>query len=277
MPGLLTELEKSAVRLGGCDPLWLKHKSEPQVATVDGGTSGPELILLHGLLGALSNWESLFPLLESFARPIAVELPILTAHRSEVKVKSLALLTEYLIRKRAIAPVSLCGNSMGGHIAMRLCLASPQLVDCLILSGTSGLYEHSVDSLPVRPDRNYIREHMSRVFYNERFITEKGVDEVYQLLCQRMKVLNLIHAARSAKKDNLLSVLKEIKVPTLLLWGEDDQITSMQVAEIFHKNLSNSKLVTIAKCGHAPMIEHPQWFADQVNKFLQEHSRYYRK
>lgn len=274
MSGILAELKASAVRLGGCDPLWLKHEELPEVQTVEGGTAGPELILLHGLLGALSNWDSLFPLLEEFARPIAVQLPILSAHRSEVKVKALALMTEYLIRKRNLGPAALCGNSMGGHIAMRLCLSSPELVDCLILSGTSGLYEHSVDSLPIRPDHKYIREHMGRVFVNKDFITEKAVNEVVELLSQRMKVLNLIHAARSAKKDNLQSVLKNIKVPVLLLWGEDDQITTMQVAETFHKHLPNSKLVTIKNCGHAPMIEHPEWFAAEVKKFLAENSRY---
>ena len=274
--GLLTDLKKTAAKLGSCDPLWLKHDEEPQYQTVEGGTSGPEVILLHGLLGALSNWDSLFPLLTSFARPTALHLPILTAHRSEVKVKALTLYTEGLIRKRNIQPVALCGNSLGGHVALRLCLASPELVDCMILSGTSGLYEHSVDALPIRPTHKYIREHMARVFHNPKFVTDQAVEEIYGILSRRLKVLNLIHAARSAKKDNLLKVLKNINVPTLLLWGEDDEVTTMQVAEQFHKNIPNSKLVSIKNCGHAPMIEHPEWFAEETRKFLLEHSRYHK-
>ena len=87
-------------------------------------------------------------------------------------------------------------------------------------------------------------------------------------------MLNLIHAARSAKKDNLKDLLGQIKVPTLLLWGEEDQVTTMEVAEMFHKLIPNSQLVTIKKCGHAPMIEHPEWFSGQVRRFLEQHSRH---
>jgi pimeloyl-ACP methyl ester carboxylesterase len=196
-----------------------------------------------------------------------------TAHRSEVKVKALAAFTEYFVRARKLEPVTLCGNSLGGHVALRLCLASPELVDCLILSGASGLYEHSVDALPVRPDQRFIREHMARVFFDRKFITEEAIEEIYQIIKARMNVLNLIHVARSAKKDNLLNLLGQIKVPTLLLWGENDQVTTMDVAKTFHKHIPNSELVTIKNCGHAPMIEHPEWFAENVSRFLKQHSK----
>ena len=116
--------------------------------------------------------------------------------------------------------------------------------------------------------RKYIKEHMARVFTQTQFITDDRVEEIFAILSNRMNVLNLIHAARSAKKDNLLEHLKEIKVPTLLLWGEDDQVTTMDVAEAFEKHIPNSKLVTVKNCGHAPMIEHPEWFAEEVRKFL---------
>jgi len=273
---IFREIKKMAARVGGVDPLWLKREEAPTFDTVEGGTSGPEMILLHGLLGALSNWESVFPLFAAFCRPVALQFPILTGHRSEVKVKSLAAYTEYLVRERSLQPVTLCGNSLGGHVAMRLYLASPELVDCLILSGTSGLYEHTVDALPVRPDRKYIRDHMKRVFTNPAFITDERIEEIYQTIAPRMNVLNIIHAARSAKKDNLQELLKTIKVPVLLLWGEDDEVTTMDVAEKFHKEIPNSELVTIKKCGHAPMIEHPEWFAENVKRFLARHSRYHR-
>lgn len=274
---IFNELKRMANRVGGVDPLWLKREEPLTFNTVEGGSSGPEMVLLHGLLGALSNWESVFPLFASFCKPIALQFPILTGHRSEVKIKSLAAYTEYMIRERSLQPVTLCGNSLGGHVAMRLYLASPELVDCLILSGTSGLYEHTVDALPVRPDRNYIREHMKRVFTNPQFITDERIEEIYQTISPRMNVLNIIHAARSAKKDNLLHLLREIKVPVLLLWGEDDEVTTMDVAETFHREIPNAELVTIKNCGHAPMIEHPEWFAENVQRFLAKHSRHHRK
>ncbi len=275
--GFFKELKATAARLGFTDPQWLKEEQGPDFKAVEIEGSGPEVVLLHGLLGALSNWDSTIPLFAKYSKPIALQLPLLTAHRSEVKIKSLALYTEAFIRERNFAPVALCGNSLGGHVALRLCLARPELVDCLILTGTSGLYEHSVDALPVRPDHKFIRENMARVFYDPKLVTDEAVEGIYKILSNRMNVLNLIHAARSAKKDNLHDLLPQIKCPTLLLWGEDDLVTTMDVAETFHKQIPNSKLVTIKGCGHAPMIEHPEWFSGEVEKFLKEHSRFSKK
>jgi len=288
---IFLELKRSAARLGGCDPLWLKNEQVPAFNVVEGVEAGlngqrgrvqntsqrlPEMVLLHGLFGALSNWDGTLPFLKKYCRPIALEFPLTRAHRSEVKVKALSVFTEFFIRSRNLQPVAVCGNSLGGHVALRLALASPEMVDCLILSGASGLYEHSVDTLPVRPDREFIRDHMSRVFVNQEFVTEEAVSEIYSILSDRSNVLNIIHAARSAKKDNLLDLLSGIQAPTLLLWGEDDEVTSLEVAETFHKNIPRAELVTVKDCGHAPMIEHPEWFAEEVGKFLKKHSRYYR-
>lgn len=268
-------VNESAAKMGSCDPLWLRNKSTPDFSTIEEGSAGPEVLLMHGLFGALSNWDALIPLLAGYAKPIALSFPIVTAHRSEVRVKSLAAFSEYFIRDRGLAPVAICGNSLGGHVALRLCLARPDLVDCLILSGTSGLYEHTVDALPVRPDQRFIRDHMARVFYDHKFITDEAVEDIYQTIKARVNVLNLIHAARSAKKDNLHDLLPEIKVPTLLLWGENDEVTTMPIAETFHRLIPNSELVTVAGCGHAPMIEKPQWFSDQMERFLRKHSRHF--
>lgn len=275
--GFLKELKATASRLGFADPHWLKEENGPEFKAIEAGGEGPELLLLHGLFGALSNWDHTIPLFAKFAKPIALQLPILTAHRTDVKIKSLALYAEAFIRERSLQPVAICGNSLGGHVALRLCLACPELVDCLILTATSGLYEHSVDSLPVRPGEKFVREHMGRVFYNTRFITDEAVAEIADILKSRANTLNLIHAARSAKKDNLYDLLPQIQVPTLLLWGEDDNVTTMEVAETFHKRIPNSILKSVKGCGHAPMIEHPDWFAEEVSEFLKEHSRYHKK
>ena len=254
----------------GVEPSWFHKKQEPTF-TADWGKEGHEpMLLLHGLFGAMSNWDDVFPLFEQYTRPIALQLPILSGHRTEVKVKALALYAWYFLMKEQFEPLVVCGNSLGGHVALRLCLAAPERVKCLILTGTSGLYEHAVDTLPIRPQHDFIKDQMERVFVNPKFINEQAIEEMCDIVRDRNNVLNIIHAARSAKRDNLYDLLPEIKVPTLLLWGEDDQVTPMDVAETFNQRMPNSKLVTIKQCGHAPMIEHPQWFAKEVKTFLEE-------
>lgn len=272
---IFDEIAATAERHGACEPRWLVRKQDPVIVAEKTGDGGPEVVLLHGLLGAMSNWETTVPLMAKYAQPVVFGFPLIAGHRSEVKVKALAALTEYYIRQQNIGPTVLCGNSLGGHVAMRLCLASPELVDCMVLSATSGLYEHSVDTLPIRIGEKFVREHMGKVFYNQDFVTDEAIAEIVKILSSRMNTLNLIHAARSAKRDNLAERLKEIKVPTLLVWGEDDTVTSMDVARQFEELIPNATLVSIKNCGHAPMIEYPEWFSEQVEGFLKEHSRHF--
>jgi len=269
---VIKQVQDSAERMGGCDPRWLRKEEEPTFATVEQGQDGPTMLLLHGLFGALSNWEAVQPLMAKYCRTVAMQFPLITGHRSEVKVKALAAYVEYYIRKNDLGKVILCGNSMGGHVALRVALSSPELVDCMVLSGTSGLYEHTVDSLPVRPNEKFIREHMARVFYQKQFITDEAVAEILGILGKRANHINLIHAARSAKKDNLQRLLPEIEVPTLLLWGEDDEVTTMTVARMFEDLLADAILQTHIECGHAPMIEYAEWFSEKTYSFLQKRS-----
>jgi pimeloyl-ACP methyl ester carboxylesterase len=267
---ILLKLREAAEKHDNAEPQWLKEGIEPDFDIVEfnGNEKGPIILLLHGLFGALSNWDGIIQGLQTFSRPIAVKFPIITGRKTDTRVKALALLTEFIIRKKGFNDVILCGNSLGGHVALRLCLASQDLIKALILTGTSGLYEHTVDSLPVRPDKKFVIEHMRRVFFNKQFITDEAVDEITAILKSKSNVLNLINVARSAKKDNLRKRLKDINVPTLLLWGEDDHITTMEVARTFHRYILNSKLVSIKECGHAPMIEHSVWFAEEVQHFI---------
>ena len=267
---ILEILRASADRVG-CEPLWLKANKLPQVQITESTSSnGPVVLLLHGLFGAVSNWDGVFNRFAAFCRPIAVKFPLLTGHKTEIGIKSLALLTEAFIRSRGYENVLICGNSLGGHVGLRLTLASPQLVKGLVLAGTSGLYEHTVDSLPLRPDHRFVREHMSKVFFNQALVTEDAIMEVAEILKTRKHVLNLVQAAKSAKKDNLQKLLPIVNQKTLLLWGEEDTVTTMEVAHQFKDLMPNSRLVTMKGCGHAPMIEHPEWFSAQVESFFRE-------
>ena len=265
---LFKTIEKSLEKMQSSEPTWVKRREEPEYKVSIHGDSGPTMLLLHGLFGAMSNWDGVLPLFAKFTKSHALSFPLLTAPRADVGVKTLAAYVEYYIRSRNLGKVILCGNSLGGHVAMRLCLAAPELVDCLVLAGPSGLYEHTVDSLPIRPDSKFIQDHMGRVFYNPKFNTPEATQEILGIISKRANHLNLIQAARTAKKDNLLKYLKDIHVPTLLLWGEEDEVTTMDVARIFNQNIPNSELVSRSQCGHAPMIEYPEWFAEEVHKFL---------
>jgi pimeloyl-ACP methyl ester carboxylesterase len=95
--------------------------------------------------------------------------------------------------------------------------------------------------------------------------TKELVDEVYDIVNQRLKVIKVIALAKSAIRNNLGDELKEIKTPTLLIWGNNDTITPPFVGKEFNKLIPNSELHVIDKCGHAPMMERADEFNEMLN------------
>ena len=94
------------------------------------------------------------------------------------------------------------------------------------------------------------------------------VDEVYEIVNSRIKVIKIIALAKSAIRNNLGEELNQIKLPTLLVWGNNDTITPPFVGMEFNKLIPNSELYFIDKCGHAPMMETPEEFNQILHKFL---------
>jgi len=95
-------------------------------------------------------------------------------------------------------------------------------------------------------------------------------DEVFALTNNRLKVIKIIALAKSAIRNNLGEELNQIKLPTLLIWGNNDTITPPFVAREFNKLIPNSELYFIDKCGHAPMMEVPDEFNIILHKFLKK-------
>ncbi|MCS6893876.1 MAG: alpha/beta hydrolase [Deltaproteobacteria bacterium] len=250
-------------------PEWLQKRSIPAFNFRQYGSKGPRVILLHGLFGHLSNWDKVLPRLQMQCELYSLEFPILKGDKSEVSVKSLSLYVTCFLYSQNLFNSYLCGNSLGGHVAIRVSLLVPEVVKGLILAGPSGLYENSIDTLPLKPDKDYIAKHMKRVFYDSRHVTNEYVDEIHRIISNKDNVKKLLIAAKSAKRDYLLNELPSICVPTLLLWGRNDEITSLEVGQVFATKIPKSILKVKDNCGHAPMMEEPEWFADEVLKFLE--------
>ena len=90
----------------------------------------------------------------------------------------------------------------------------------------------------------------------------------FEVVNQRDKVIRVVAIAKSAIRNNMKDELVHIKVPTMLIWGKDDQITPPFVADEFHKYIVNSDLAFIDKCGHAPMMERPDEFNQILSQFF---------
>jgi pimeloyl-ACP methyl ester carboxylesterase len=105
-------------------------------------------------------------------------------------------------------------------------------------------------------------------FYDPRSATDALVDEVFETLQDKGKVLRILTMAKSAIRHNMRKDLPQFAQPTCLVWGLQDMITPPDVAEEFHKLLPDSELHFLDHCGHAAMMERPAEFNLIVDDFF---------
>jgi 2-hydroxy-6-oxonona-2,4-dienedioate hydrolase len=233
--------------------------------------NGEPLMLLHGLFGALSNFQSLIEYFRNYNKVVVPILPLLEMDILHTSVGGLAKFVHRFIEARQYKDVHLLGNSLGGHVGLVHILKHPEKIKSLILTGSSGLFENGMgDSYPKRGDYEYIKRKTELTFYDPKMATKELVDEVYSMTNNRLKVIKIIALAKSAIRNNLGEELNQIKQPTLLIWGNNDTITPPFVAREFNKLIPNSELYFVDKCGHAPMMEVPDEFNAILHKFLKK-------
>jgi len=234
-------------------------------------SDAPAIVLLHGMLGDLSNWTTTINSLAAHGfRVYAPVLPVYDLPMLQTNVDGLVDYVADFMAKLDLKPSVLVGNSLGGHVALLLALRHPQDTAALVLAGASGIYEVDMGTSTLRRrDREFIRERAARTFYDPAHATDELVDEMLALVNNRKRALRLLKMARSAQSETVTESLSHITAPTLLIWGANDEITPPDVAHEFQSRLGNAELKFIDECGHAPMIEHPKSFNELTLDFLQ--------
>jgi len=226
------------------------------------------IILLHGLFGGLSNWKGV---IDHFGLTYDVHVPLLPI-MNEHKEDELDYLVNWLQRyidDAGLKKVILVGNSLGGHVAILYAHRNLQNVRALVLTGSSGLYEkNSLGSFPRRHSYHFIREHVGNTFYDPKTATDELVEEVFKIVGDNRKCLRIIKTSRRTQNSYVTDLLPQIKLPVLLIWGQNDTITPPHVAEDFRKMLPDAKLVYLSACGHAPMMEKPKEFNKVLEDFI---------
>ncbi len=229
------------------------------------------ILLLHGLMGGLSNFTEL---IEYFAADYNVVFPIIPIYDAPMLSVSVQGFVDYIvefINYKGYSKVHLCGNSLGGHVGLLTTLKEQDRVATLTLTGSSGLYESAMGStFPRRGDFDYIKKKTEEVFFDPAIATEELVKEIFETVNDRGKAIRIVATSKSAIRHNLSDKLHLIKIPVLLIWGKHDSVTPPFVAEKFNELIENSRLVWIDKCGHAPMMEHPAEFNAVYGSFLKE-------
>ncbi|UZO82507.1 alpha/beta hydrolase [Aquimarina sp. ERC-38] len=233
---------------------------------------GTPIIILHGLMGGLSNFGGVVDFFPGKGYKVLIpELPLYDMPLIKTSVGTFAKYLGEFIDALGYQKVILLGNSLGGHIALLGSKMFPEKVKALVITGSSGLYESAMgESYPKRGDYDYIKAKAENVFYDPKIATKEIVDEVYATVNDRNKLIRTLAIAKSAIRHNMASDLPNMKTPTCIIWGKDDNVTPPEVADDFNKLLPDSDLFWIDECGHAAMMEHPEAFNKILHTWLQE-------
>ncbi|MFD2543417.1 alpha/beta fold hydrolase [Lacinutrix gracilariae] len=232
---------------------------------------GKPIIVLHGLMGGLSNFDAVTKHFSKKGYKVIIPvLPIYSMSLLKTNVKSFANYLHKFIEFKGLDDVILLGNSLGGHIGLYHTKLYPEKVKALVITGSSGLYESAMGGgYTKRSDYEVIKKKAQDVFYDPAVATKEIVDEVYETVNNRNKLIKTLAIAKSAIRHNMANDLPQMQVPTCIIWGKNDTVTPPEVAVEFNELLPDSELFWIDKCGHAAMMEHPEVFNQILDKWLE--------
>jgi pimeloyl-ACP methyl ester carboxylesterase len=231
--------------------------------------NGPVLLLLHGLFGALSNWNDVIDHFSGKYKIVIPLMPIYALPLLNTNVKALSEFVRDFIVFKQYKDIILIGNSLGGHVTLVYVKKHPEDIKAMVLTGSSGLYENAMGgTFPKREDYNYIKQKVEYTFYDPNTATKELVDEVFGIVNDKGKLIRILSLAKSAIRHNMSDDLKFMNIPSCLIWGKNDTVTPPEVAEEFHRLLPKSELYWIDKCGHAPMMEQPAEFNNLLESWL---------
>ncbi len=238
---------------------------------VDRVGRGEPVVFLNGLLGLNEHWHRVMTGLADQVECFFIQTPLLEMRGAGCSVKGVTRLVLSLLDTLVDEQPIIIGNSLGGHVALRVALARPELPRGLVLVGSSGLFERTFErDIERTPSRDWMSRKIGELFHERPAIFEQLVDDAHATLSRRSCARALVKMARSAKRDHLGGELGHVAVPCLLAWGRQDCVTPPEVAEQFLELLPDARLRWIESCGHAPQIECADELSRVISEFIDE-------
>lgn len=250
------------------------------------------LVLIHGTGASLHTWEGWSNALKKEKRIITLDLPGygLTGPnpQEDYSVDLYVKVVDSLLIKLGIEKCILGGNSLGGAVSWNYALKYPSKVSKLILVDAGG-YIMKSKSVPLAfkmaqwpiinsaflyiTPRFVIEKSVKNVYYDEVKVTDKLIDRYFELALREGNRKSFIIRMTQNKiaTEDISELIKTIRIPTLVLWGENDKLIPLESAHKFHADLPNDTLVILPKLGHTPMEEDPIATSKVVKDFFKKY------
>jgi pimeloyl-ACP methyl ester carboxylesterase len=242
---------------------------------------GPLVVLLHGFLCDSRAWEPQLSDLSKGFQVVAWDAAGAGASDDPPEAFTITDWAEDLVRlldALAVETAHVVGLSWGGLVAQAFYGLYPSRVRSLVLSDTYAGWKGSLptDAVEKRLTRCLSESELAPGELVARwvpmeFFTEAVSDEVTSAMSAIVfdfHPLGFRLMARSLAENDTTSLLPTIRVPTLLLWGEADLRSPIDVAGRFRDAIPNAELQIIPGAGHVSNMEQPDAFTTHVRRFL---------
>jgi len=249
---------------------------------------GPAVIILPGLLTSIDFWQRNVPVLAEEFHVVPVDVPGMGKSGKPDVSYELPRMCDQIIAfmdAKQIHRASFIGGSMGGHLALLMALDHPDRVDRIVLMGSTGawppphlLLEIGLELLwREAPVTDFLRgrwpEIYALMFKHEAEMTQRIFR--YQMATRAepegfaAEGRAATRAIRSIFHNSCRSRLKELRVPVLLIWGEEDRIHPPEDALYMRRHMSDARLVIVPDASHEVMVDQPEVFNRSVTAFLE--------
>jgi len=249
-----------------------------------GPKDAPFLLLLHGFGSSLQTWDAWTTQLEKNYRVISLDLPGFgltgpSPANNYSEQNDVSTLTHFA-DKLGLSSFSLIGHSMGGKMAWGLAASQPERVKALVLMAPDGF--PATKDIGTKPyampgimglikfslPKFLVRKSIEPAFFNPSALDDSLVDRYYDMLRAPGVRAAILERANQTIYTDPVPRLKKITAPTLLIWGEEDQMIPSRNAKSYSNVLLQSQTVFLPKLGHLIQEEQPERALKNVTEFL---------
>lgn len=292
-----------AAALGSCAPFVAIHDSEVQFRTVNtpAGTlrlavidkgQGRPILLLHGFATSSYTWHSIIPELAKNHRVIAIDLRGFGASDKPIddhySIQDQAEAVEAFIKQENLRDLTVIGHSFGGGITLSLALKAEQqrelsirnivLVDTIAYRQPMPIFFRLLQvpmlgevSMTLVPPEIQASQGLRLAYYDRDKITSQDIAEYANTLYSPAAKHALTKTIEQIVPDNIDEIAlryKTIKMPSLIIWCEEDRVVPVRLGIRLHEDMRSSEFAIFTHCGHMPQEEKPQDTAAAIEAFL---------
>lgn len=225
--------------------------------------AGPNLLFIHGTGGNGKTWFHQLRRLSHDYRAIALDLPGYGESELPASIESnddyAAFVSEWM-QVAGWDSAVVVGSSLGGRVCLQLALDHPERVAGLVLVNASGIRVAGVETLS--PGDVSPEEFMKALFYRPSPVVVRAGAATSATWLDTMEKLT------AKPLRDMTPYLGEIRVPTLVIWGDHDRVLPPAYAEAFHRGIPGARLAMIERTGHVPMMERPGEVNEAILDFM---------